>query len=130
VHQTNLHQYAPGRCLLLDWLDALAAKYSAYFQVPLETPDWVTLAAYVADRTAHFTALDTRADAVWDRTTGTVTYTPAADTALFMTGLATRPATPADRGSPDSAQQYGSDSISRLGLATGKTVTFLARPQS
>ena len=101
LHQTNLHQYAPGRCLVFDWLDAVVAKYSAYYRVPLENPDWLTLATYVRDRTAHFQALSSRRDAVWDRVTNTVTYTPAADTALFVTGLATRPATEADQHGPD-----------------------------
>jgi len=130
VHQTNLHQYAPGRCLVFDWLNDLALKYSAYYRVPLENPDWLTLATYVRDRTAHFKAIDTRNDAVWDRVTNTVTYTPAANTALFVTGLATRPATEADQRGSDEAEKYGSDSISRLGLTRGKTVTFVASPQS
>jgi hypothetical protein len=129
THQTNLHQYAPGRCLVFDWLDDLVAKYSAYYRVPLKNPDWLTLAAYVQDRTAHFKAIDTRNDAVWDRVTNTVAYTPAADTALFVTGLATRSATEADQRGPDTAEQYGSDSISRLGLTDGKTVTFIASPR-
>jgi len=130
VHQTNLHQYAPGRCLVFDWLDAVVAKYSAYYTVPLENPDWVTLAAYVRDRTAHFKAIDAHDDAVWDRLTNAVTYTPTASTALFVTGLATRPATDADQRGPDAAEKYGSDSISRLGLTGGQTVTFLASPRS
>ena len=129
VHQTNLHQYAPGRCLVFDWLDELLAKYSAYYRVPLENPDWHTLATYVQDRTAHFKAVDTRNDAVWDRVTNTVTYTPTANTALFITGLATRAATEADQRGPDSAEKYGSDSVSRLGLTGGKTVAFLASPR-
>jgi hypothetical protein len=130
VHEGNLHQYAPGRNLVFDWLDEVVAKYTAYYRVPLETPDWATLGAYVRDRTAHFRAIGSGDDAVWDRKTNTVTYTPTADTALFMTGLATQTATAANQGSPDQAQQYGSDSISRLGVTKDKTLTFLARPQS
>ncbi len=45
VHQTNLHQYAPGRSLLFDWLDVLVAKYSAFYRTPLKNPDWLTLAS-------------------------------------------------------------------------------------
>jgi hypothetical protein len=130
VHQTNLHKYAPGRSLVFDWLNALVSKYSAYYSVPLENPDWVTLASYAKDRTAHFKAIDAHHDAIWDRVTTTVTYTPSANTALFMTGLATRPATKADQRGPDTAEKYGSDSISRLGLTAGNTVTFVASPQS
>jgi hypothetical protein len=129
VHQTNLHQYAPGRCLVFDWLDEVVARYSSYYQVPLETPDWVALAAYVGYRTAHYKAIGTADDAVWDRVTDTITYTPAGDMALFVTGLATRPATAADQRGPDEAEDYGSDSVSRLGLADGKTVTYLASPR-
>lgn len=130
LHQTNLHQYAPGKCLMSDWLDALLAKYSAYYRVPLLNPDWLTLASYVRDRTAHFRARSSGRDAVWDRVTNAVTYTPAADTVLFVTGLATRPATEADQGGPDYAEKYGSDAVSRLGLTGGQTVTFVARPRS
>jgi hypothetical protein len=130
VHQTNLHQYSPGKSLVFDWLDELLAKYSAYYRVPLENPDWPTLATYVRDRTAHFTALDARKDAVWDRVTNTVSYTPTADTALFMTGLATRAATRADQLGPDTAEKYGSDSVSRLGLTGGTTVAFAVSPRS
>lgn len=130
THQTNLHQYAPGKSLLFDWLDQVVSKYSAYYRVPLENPDWATLAAYVRDRTAHFTAIGTRNDAVWDRMTNTVTCVPTTNTALFVTGLETRPATAADQRGPDSAQKYGSDSISRLGLTGGQAVTFVVSPLS
>ena len=130
LHQGNLHQYAHGKCLVFDWLDALVAKYSAYYRVPLLNPDWLTLASYARDRTAHFKALSSGRDAVWDRVTNAVTYTPTANTALFVTGLATRPATgPGQRG-PDYAEAYGSDTVSRLGLAGGQTGTFVARPRS
>jgi hypothetical protein len=128
LHQTNLHQYAPGRCLAFDWLEALLAKYSACYRVPLKSPDWLTLAAYVRDRTAHFAALSSGTDTVWDRVTNTVSLTPAADTALFLTGLATRPATEADQRGPDRAERYGSDSVSRLGLTGGQPVALVASP--
>jgi hypothetical protein len=124
VHEGNLHQYEPGRSLVFDWLDELVGKYSAYYRVPLETPDWVGLGDYVRDRTAHFKAIASHDDAVWDRATGTVSYTPVAGATLFMTGLATRPATAATGRGPDNAEDYGSDTVSRLGLARGKTVTF------
>ena len=130
LHQTNLHQYAPGKCLVFDWLDALLARYSAYYQVPLLNRDWLTLASYAGDRTAHFEALSTGPDAVWDRVRNAVTYTPAANTALFVTGLATRPATGADQHGSDYAQTYGSDTVSRLGLTGGQTVSFEAGSRS
>jgi hypothetical protein len=130
LHQTNLHQYARGRCIAFDWLEALLARYSAYYRVPLNSPDWPTLAGYVRDRTAHFTALSSGRDAVWDRASNTVSYTPAADAALLVTGLATRPATEVDWRGPDHAESYGSDSVSRLGLVGGQAVAFVADPIS
>jgi hypothetical protein len=130
-HQTNLHQYAPGASLLGDWLEAVLEKYSDYYAVPLLSPGWSGLAAYVEDRTQHFAALDAGADAVWDRTTDAVTYTPAADSALFVTGLATRPATtPAESGGSEAAQVYGTDTVSRVSTKGGSTVTLLARPRT
>lgn len=129
LHQSNLHQYAPGKSLLFDWLNALMNKYSAYYQVPLKNPDWLSLATYVRDRTEHFKALASGLEAVWDRVTNSVTCRPAADTPLFVTGLTTRPATEADQHTRDEAETYGSDTISRLGLTGGQTVTFAANPR-
>ncbi|MDC0767238.1 Agd3-related carbohydrate-binding protein [Streptomyces sp. HD] len=129
LHQSNAHQYAPGRCLTFDWLQALVARYTAYFQVPLKNPDWLTLAKYVKARTSHFAELDSRRDAVWNRVTDAITYTPGADGSLFITGVATRPATDSDQDGPDEAERYGSDPVSRLGLHEGDTVTLTARPR-
>ncbi|MDF2269604.1 hypothetical protein P2Q00_29845 [Streptomyces coacervatus] len=129
LHQGNAHQYAPGKSLVFDWLQVLLAKYSAYFRVPLENPDWLTLAKYVDARTSHFAELKSHEDAVWNRVTNAITYTPAARGSLFITGVATRPATASDQHGPDEAQTYGSDSVSRLGLTRGDTVTLTARPR-
>lgn len=129
LHQGNAHQYAPGRSLTFDWLDALLARYSAYFRVPLKNPDWLTLAKYVDARTSHFAALESREDAVWNRATNAITYTPEVDGSVFITGVATRPATDSDQSGPDEAETYGSDSVSRLGLSEGDTVTLTARPR-
>ncbi|CAL9359726.1 hypothetical protein [Streptomyces sp. enrichment culture] len=129
LHQGNAHAYEPGHSLTFDWLDALLARYSRYYDVPLRNVDWVTLAAYVDDRTRHFAELDHDEDAVWNRVTGAVTYTPSGDGSLFVTGVETRPATDADRDGPDEAERYGSDAVSRLGLTEGETVTLTARPR-
>ncbi|MFE0252789.1 hypothetical protein [Streptomyces sp. NPDC059010] len=129
LHQGNAHQYAPGRSLTFDWLQALLAKYTAYFQVPLKNPDWLSLAQYVEARTSHFAELHSRKDAVWNRVTDAITYTPAEDGSLFITGVRTRPATDDDQDGPDEAEKYGSDQVSRLGLTEGDTVTLTARPR-
>ncbi|MGW3118189.1 Agd3-related carbohydrate deacetylase [Streptomyces sp. NPDC001107] len=129
LHQSNAHQYAPGRCLVFDWLHALLARYSTYFSVPLKNPDWLTLAHYVEARTSHFAELKSHEDAVWNRVTNAITYTPTAHGSLFITGVATRPATDSDQHGPDEAERYGSDPVSRLGLSSGDTVTLTARPR-
>ncbi len=129
LHQGNLHEYAPGSSLTFDWLNALLTRYSAYYTVPLQNPDWVALAVYVEARTAHFAALAAGQDAVWDRMTNAVTYTPSAHGPLFLTGLATRLAIDSDTARIDESQIYGSDSVSRVGLTGGETVTFTAKPR-
>lgn len=130
LHQGNLHEYATGKSLAFDWLNALLAKYSVYYKVPLKNPDWPTLASYVQARNSHFAALASAQDAVWNRATNAITYTPTADNSLFLTGLETRPATEADQRGPDEAEIYGSDPVSRLGVTNGATITLTARPRS
>ncbi|MEV0677729.1 hypothetical protein AB0I60_14515 [Actinosynnema sp. NPDC050436] len=128
LHQGNAREYRPGHSLAFDWIDATVAKYAAYFAVPLKNPDWVWLAAYVEARTAHFAELAAQRDAVWNRAAGTVAYDPAEAGALFVTGLETRPATEDDQGSPDEAETYGSDTVSRIGLTGGERVVLKTRP--
>ncbi|WP_158889501.1 hypothetical protein [Amycolatopsis anabasis] len=129
LHQGNLHEYAPGRSLTFDWLEALLTKYDALFQTPLKNPDWSTLTEYVRARTEHFTELARESDAVWNRRTNAVTYTPATDGTVFLTGLVTQTATEEDQQGPDQAEVYGTDAVSQLGLHHGETVTVTARPR-
>ncbi|WP_228122190.1 Agd3-related carbohydrate-binding protein [Saccharothrix syringae] len=129
LHQGNLREYQPGRSLAFDWAEAVVAAYDALCAVPLENPDWLTLAHYVEARTAHFAELAEHRDAVWDRATGAVTYPAARDGALFVTGVETREATGADQGSPDEAEVYGSDQVSRIGLTAGEQVVLTASPR-
>ncbi|MBW4718084.1 Agd3-related carbohydrate-binding protein [Saccharothrix obliqua] len=128
LHQGNVREYAPGRSLTFDWIEATVAKYAAYFAVPLKNPDWLTLAGYVEARTAHFAELAARQDAVWNRAAGTVAYTPTKNGALFLTGAATRPVTEADRKSADEAETYGSDAVARIGLTAGQRVVVQTEP--
>jgi hypothetical protein len=131
LHQANLRQYASGRSLAFDWLDAVLAKYSTYYSVPLNNPDWLMLARYVQARNSHFAAIrDNRDDAVWNRATGAVSYTPERDGSVFITGLATRPATDTDQSGPDSAQLYGSDAISRVDAKAGQTLAVAVEPRA
>lgn len=130
VHQANLHQYAKERSLTFDWVRALVRKYSAYYQVPLKNPDWVTLAEYVRGRNTHFDVLKRKEDPVWNRVTNQISHTPTADGLLYVTGLDTRPATAADELVADSAENYGTDSVSRVDIDSGSAVTLVAKPRS
>ncbi|CAM4089670.1 hypothetical protein KIPE111705_40040 [Kibdelosporangium persicum] len=128
LHQGNLHQYAEGKSLAFDWIEAVLAGYSSYYRVPLKNTDWITLANYVENRTSHFTQLTE--DAVWNRVTNAVTYTPKNDGSLFITGIETREATEEDQKGPDEAELYGTDAVSRLGVTAGQAVTLTASPRS
>ncbi|HEX6360165.1 hypothetical protein [Actinophytocola sp.] len=123
LHISNVHVYAPGKTLTFDWLNAIMAKYTAYFKVPVRNPDWLTLAKYAADRNAHFAAIGNGRDAVWNRVTNTVTYTPAGSGALFMTGVTTLlGGVQTDR--------YGTENISRVSLTAGLPVLVRATPRA
>jgi hypothetical protein len=129
LHQTNLHVYAPGHSLAFDWINAVVAKYSAYYRVPLANPDWDALAAYVRGRTRHFATIKHGPDALWNRVTNVITYTPTADSTLFVTGLATRRAGTTDQDGTDEADHYGTDSVSRVGAAAGTGISYIASPR-
>lgn len=130
LHQGNLHQYDEGKSLTFDWLDAVLTKYGSYYTLPIKTPDWVQLAEYVRQRNAHFDELDHGSDVIWNRATDAIIYTGEEENSLFVTGLETRQATNQDQSSPDEAEEYGSDSISRIGVKGDETVTLRARPTS
>jgi hypothetical protein len=127
VHQANLHVYEPGRSLTFDWLDAVLAKYSSLYSVPLENPDWLALAAYTKGRTSHFAALSTGEDALWNRADNTVTYTSESDETRFFTGV--EAVADSDDGYSGQVQQYGSDSIARVDTRGGRTATLTVKPR-
>jgi hypothetical protein len=140
LHQGNLHEYAPDRSLMYDWLDAVFARYDSYYTVPLDNPDWTRLAEYVEARNAHFAELAAHRDAIWDRTAGTVTYTAKDASRLFLTGLATRAvddaspavAAQAERAAPDqpgvdTAENYGDDTVSSVQIDAGQTAVFAVK---
>ena len=119
LHQGNLHEYAPGRSLTFDWINAVLAKYSAHFAVPLENVEWPQLGSYVEDRTAHFAELAAAHDAVWNRKANSLTYSPARSGPLFITGLATEPGDGPESDNGDQVERYGNDVVSRVGLRAG-----------
>ena len=57
LHIGNLRDYGSGKTLATDWLDRVMSKYTAFYKVPLLSPDWPVLAAYTATRNSHFTQL-------------------------------------------------------------------------
>jgi hypothetical protein len=130
LHQGNLRAYAPGKSLTFDWLDVTLAKYEKYYAVPLKNPDWGQLGRYVGARNSHHAGLAVADDPVWNRRTNAITYVPAGDTSVFVTGLETRPATEADQRGSDEAEMYGSDPVSRLDVTSDGAVTLVARPRA
>ncbi|ONI90396.1 hypothetical protein ALI144C_03025 [Actinosynnema sp. ALI-1.44] len=121
LHQGNLHQYAPGKSLTFDWLQATVAKYSAKYQVPLKNPDWMALSGYVKARTAHFAELAAKADPVWDKTANTVTYKPTRAGSLFLTGVT---------GGNGATDRYGTDNITQFTTVAARQITATATPRA
>ncbi|MCK2214730.1 hypothetical protein MF672_013125 [Actinomadura sp. ATCC 31491] len=113
-HQGNLRNYGSNHSLVFDWLNAVMAKYNAYYNVPLLTPNWGTLAQYVDHRTDHFAGLSS-VSAVYDRAAGTVTFTASAGAMVFATDV-TAPG----------AAAYGTDKVALLSLTAGTPVTVPA----
>ncbi|GAA3854532.1 hypothetical protein GCM10022243_20050 [Saccharothrix violaceirubra] len=129
LHQGNFREYAPGHSLGFDWITATVAKYAKYYRVPLKSPDWLSLAGYVRDRTAHFAELASGHDAVWDRSTGAITYSPGSGGSLFLTGVELRDADDADQVSGDDGETYGTDTVAKLGLTGSEPAVVMARPR-
>jgi len=120
LHQGNLREFAPGRSLTFDWVRTVVDRYSARFAVPLRNPDWPALARYAEARMNHFAEIRGSGDAVWDRSTGTVTRPSTTTGPLFLTGV-THPAGTVDR--------YGADIITQLPITAGTTVVATAVPR-
>ncbi|KOV80718.1 hypothetical protein ADL03_31825 [Nocardia sp. NRRL S-836] len=121
LHQGNLRQFSSGRSLTFDWLRAVVDRYASRFAVPLRNPDWPALARYVEARTKHFAELRAAADAVWDRSSGTVTRTAATTGAVFLTGVTHASGT---------VDRYGADVITQLPVTAGTTVVATAVPRA
>jgi hypothetical protein len=117
-HIANTRDYGAGKTLLTDWIDAVMTKYEGFYSVPLLNQDWPTLAAYTKTRTAHFAQLDAGVDAVYDRSTGSVTVaSPAAGTVQISGAQGTGSST------------YGSDVTTPIALAANTAVTVTAVPR-
>ena len=108
-HQANLHEYAPGRSLVFDWLERLVSKYEALYQLPLVTLPWDELGARVA---AHTAFREMGVEAVWDRRKHTLHLSAEKVGRVFLTG--------AEVGE---SERYGDDVISSFTLNAGQTRT-------
>jgi hypothetical protein len=125
-HQGNLHEYAPGRTLTFDWLEATLSRYDRYYSTPLQNPDWPTLTTNVTDRSSHFAGLKAGDDAVWNRVEGSVTVDPKVSGTLFITGLSASGSGQPSNPGADSAERIGSDTVSRVRLEAGRATSFEA----
>jgi hypothetical protein len=112
-HISNLRDYGGGRTLTTDWLDAVLAKYSSYYKVPVQNPNWPTLARYTTHRNAHFAELGAGVDAVYDMNANTVTVTSPASGAVTVSGARTTGFT-----------TYGSEVSAQITLTANTPVTF------
>lgn len=116
LHIANLKSYSWGRTLTFDWLDALAAKYSRYYTVPLLTPSWGELAEHAVEQQQHVATKDV-VRAVHDRAAGTVTLSTPQAGLVRLSGAASPGAT-----------TYGTTVTGDITLGAGATVSYPARP--
>jgi hypothetical protein len=120
-HQGNLRQYAPGKNLMFDWMNALMERYSRYYSIPVRNLIWSTgfnsISTYVQARTSH-AGMAPRIQAIWDRsasTTGRVTVTAPSNQGgwVFLTGAQV-----------GFQHTYGGDNISGLYLNPGQSLAL------
>ncbi|MBP2320665.1 hypothetical protein JOF56_001050 [Kibdelosporangium banguiense] len=119
-HQGNAHHYTAGKSLLFDWAEEVVRQYNSWYQVPLKSPDWVTLAEYTKARTEHFNETRTGPDPVWDKVLNTVTVNADTTGTLFVTGAGflTVP-----------SERYGADLITQAAVRPGLPLILLAQPR-
>ncbi|MEV4703241.1 hypothetical protein [Actinoplanes sp. NPDC049316] len=118
-HIANVHDYGSGRTLVTDWVETVAAKYAAFYSVPLLNVDWSSLGAYTSVRNQHFAQLAAGVDAVYDRSAGTVTVSSPAAGTVQVSGVQGAGST-----------TYGTDVTTPLPLTAGTAVTVTAVPRA
>jgi len=115
-HIANVHDYGGGRTLLTDWVNAVLARFTAYYRVPVLSPDWPVLAAEAERRTGHAAAVAAGTEAVYDRTTNTVTVSSPVAGTVLVTGATTA-----------GHSSYGTDTTAPVTLAAGGSFVFRPR---
>ena len=115
-HISNLRDYGGGKTLTTDWIDRLLAKYSSYYNVPVENPNWPNLAKYTVHRNGHFAQLAAGVDAVYDAAANTVTVTSPTAGAITVSGATTTGYT-----------SYGNEVSAQITLVANTPVTFTPR---
>ena len=113
-HISNLHDYGSGRTLTTDWVNAVMAGYTSYYNVPLRTLAWPDLARYTTARNSHFSALAAGAHAVYNRSTNTVTVSSPVAATVTLSGAKTKNDKP-----------YGNEVSTSLSLTAGQSVTIV-----
>lgn len=111
MHISNVHDYGGGRTLATDWVRAVVGKYSAYYSVPLLTPNWTGIADLTTKWRNHFSVLGA-VDAIYDPVTAKVTLVSTASGQLFVSGAI------ASGGST-----YGPSVSANIGLRAGSPLT-------
>ena len=111
-HISNLRDYGGGKTLTTDWLDAVLAKYSSYYKVPVLNPNWEALAKYTEHRNSHFSELDAGVDAVYDAAAKTVQVTSTVAGEITMSGATAKGFT-----------TYGTEVSAQIKLAANTPVT-------
>lgn len=108
-HVANVREYAPGRSILSDYLDALFKKYNSYLSTPLRSLEWDDLGEHVAHRTSHMAA---GAMGTLQRSSNAVTITSEQGGSVFVTGV-----------TGGQASTYGNERVARFDVASNEVIT-------
>ncbi|WP_306204087.1 Agd3-related carbohydrate deacetylase [Actinoplanes sp. RD1] len=117
-HIANVRDYASGKSLVMDWVEAVVGKYASYYSTPLLNVDWPALGAYTTLRNAHFAQRAAGVDPVYDRSAGTVTVTSPLAGTVQLSGVNTAAST-----------TYGTDRTAPVTLTANTAVTVTAAPR-
>lgn len=113
MHTDNAYQYAPGRSVASDWVNALLTKYSALSSLPVNTLPWDALGTYMGRRTGY---MKSNVRAQLNSATRQVTITSPGGGPVYATGLQGGQAT-----------VYGGRSISYWNFSPNQALTVAVR---